>query len=65
MSRTGLADRIAYCEKELAALRALDTGCKGCDHYVDGKCIVAGGMEIPADVIGVGCPSWEYDDVPF
>jgi len=39
--------------------------CELCEHYLGGACRQAGGRTVPAEVIPKGCPSFEYQYIPF
>lgn len=42
-----------------------DKSCKDCINFPEGVCKLAGGQVPPPDVQKVGCPAWEYDEIPF
>jgi len=76
LTRTELvAMRVAIdgASSELAVIESKSKeGCKTCDHligYLNGerttRCSRADGAEIPADVVPLGCPSWQSDPIPF
>ena len=65
MTRTELADRIDYCQKELTHLQSVNANCQSCIFRVTETRDCSKYGPIPADFMLKGCDDWQYDDVPF
>lgn len=59
--------KIACARREMEHWQGIlrDKSCQGCIHFQHPGCRLAGGIMPPAEVQKVGCPSWEYDGIPF
>lgn len=62
-----IRQRITFHEAECRTWREIlaKKSCSTCEQFDNGACKLAGGVEPPAEVQRVGCPSWVFEFVPF
>jgi hypothetical protein len=67
MSRAAIEVRINVARREMEYWQNLlaKRSCKDCEHFQQGGCKLANGVQPPAEVQKVGCDSWEWDSIPF
>ena len=51
--------------QEIIASLPVKQECKNCKQFKEGYCIANNEMQIPAEVLPLGCKAWEWDEVPF
>lgn len=60
--------RINVLKGELKVWQDILAGksCRSCIHFSNApQCALANGAVPPPEVKAAGCPSWEYDEIPF
>ncbi|MFA5630291.1 MAG: hypothetical protein WC997_02165 [Porticoccaceae bacterium] len=65
-SKQDVADSIRALERGLSFMRLIEgIGCSGCTNYTGRECALYRGHEVPEEVKRTGCPSWNWDQIPF
>lgn len=61
-----IASAIAELKQQIHALEDIHTGCQTCTAFSEKTgCARAGGQTPPPEILPIGCPEWEWDEIPF
>lgn len=66
MNKQRFSERVSWLREELRQMESVKVDCSRCLNFEIGmKMCRLVDKTVPAEVLPTGCPSWEFDGVPF